>query len=54
MSQECSLNFDQWKTFSENYVPVRACNDLFTKLLRIICRFRLLVGILPPLTKQVF
>ena len=31
MSCECALNFDQWKTFSENYKPMRVWSWLVYK-----------------------
>ena len=56
MSCECGLNFDQWKTFSENSKPMRVYG-LFTNLPRIIVAcdfsqssFKLRRGILPLLT----
>ena len=43
MSCEHALNIDQWKTFSENYKPMRVWLWLVTDLLRIIvtCDFSL-------------
>ena len=60
MSCERALNFDQWKTFSENYKPMRIWLWLFTNLPRIIkphdfspSLFKPKRGILPHLTKYV-
>ena len=58
-SCERALNFDQWKTFSENYKPMRVWLwRLFTNLPRIPhnfspSSFKLKRGILPLLTKYV-
>ena len=58
MSLEHTLLFDQWKTFPENYKPIRI---LFTKLpTKIVFRdispnsWKLKGGILPSLTTEVF
>ena len=32
MLLKCALSFDHWKTFSENYKPIRVWYGLFTKL----------------------
>ena len=60
MSCERGLNFDQWKTFSENHKPIRVCYGLFTNLPRIIVgcdfspsSFKLKRGILPRLAKYI-
>ena len=36
MSCQRGINFDQWKTFSENYKPMRVWLWLLTNLRRII------------------
>ena len=41
MSQERALNFDQWKTFSENYKPMRVWLWLVYKFTENYCRLRL-------------
>ena len=41
MSCERVLNFDQWKTFSENYKPIRVWLLLVYKLAEKHCRLRL-------------
>ena len=38
MSCECALNFDQWKTFSENYKPMRVWLWLVYKFTENYCR----------------
>ena len=41
MSCESALNFDQWKTFSENYKPMRVWVWLFYRFTENYCRLRL-------------
>ena len=41
MSQERALNFDQWKTFSENYKPIRVWLWLVYKFTDNYCPLRL-------------
>ena len=41
MSCERALHFDQWKTFSENYKPIRVCLWLAYKFTENNCRLRL-------------
>ena len=41
MSCERALNFDQWKTFSENYKPMRVWLWLVYKFAENYCRLRL-------------
>ena len=41
MSCECGLNFDQWKTFSENYKPMKVRLWLVYKFTENYCRLRL-------------
>ena len=60
MLSEHALNFDQWKTFFENYEPMRVWLWLVYKFPRIIVArdfspssFKLESGILPLLRKYV-
>ena len=57
MSCERGLNFDQWKTFFENYKPIKFDYGLFTNLPRIVnfspISFKLKRGILPFLRKYI-
>ena len=41
MSYERGLNFDQWKTFSENYQPMRVLSWLVYKFTENYCHLRL-------------
>ena len=41
MSCKCALNFDQWKTFSGNYKPIRVWLWLVHKFTENNCRSRL-------------
>ena len=39
ISCKCALNFDQWKTFSENYKPMRVWLRLIYKFMDNYCHF---------------
>ena len=41
MSCELALNFDQWKTFSKNYKPIRVWLWLLNKFSQNYCRSRI-------------
>ena len=41
MSCECTLNFGQWKTFSENYKPIRILLWFVYKFTKKYCRLQL-------------